>query len=134
MTFPDQPTIYELVGGRETFRRLVDVFYDRVERDPVLRAVFPEDLESGKRWQFLFLCQFFGGPQEYGMERGHPRLKMRHNPFVIDQEAHDHWLSHMIASVDEVGIAEPMRSVIVEYFVRASAHMINAADAPKDNL
>ncbi len=31
----------------------------------------------------------------------------------------------MLAAVDEVGIDEPMRSVMVDYFVRASAHMIN---------
>ncbi len=82
-------------------------------------------MEAGKHAQFLFLSQFFGGPTTYAEERGHPRLRMRHDPFVIDQRARDHWLGHMIAAVDEVGIDEPMRSVMVDYFVRASTHMIN---------
>ncbi len=121
----DQPTLYELVGGELTFRQLVDAFYTRVEADPELRPIFPVDLEAGKYAQFLFLSQFFGGPTTYSEERGHPRLRMRHDPFVIDQHARDLWLGHMIAAIDEVGIDEPMRSVMVDYFVRASTHMIN---------
>ncbi len=121
----EQQTLYELVGGEAIFRQLVEVFYSRVAADPELRPIFPDDLEDGKRWQFLFLSQFFGGPTTYAEERGHPRLRMRHFPFVIDQAARDLWLGHMIAAVDEVGIEEPMRSVMVDYFVRASAHMIN---------
>ncbi|MCC6805382.1 MAG: globin, partial [Anaerolineae bacterium] len=46
----DQQTLYDLVGGEVTFRRLVDVFYAQVEADPVLRPMFPADLEAGKHW------------------------------------------------------------------------------------
>lgn len=118
-------SIYELVGGEKTFRRLVDDFYRRVEEDTELRAIFPEDMEPGKRWQFLFLSQFFGGPQHYAAERGHPRMKMRHMPFPINRRLRDRWLSHMLAAMDEVGIQEPMRTVMRDYFERASEHMIN---------
>jgi hemoglobin len=124
----DEPTLYERVGGEATFKRLVDLFYAKVEADPELRPLFPPELEAGKRWQFLFLSQFFGGPTQYAEERGHPRLKMRHFPFAIDQKVRDLWLGYMLAAVDEVGIEEPMRSVMRDYFERASTHMIN-----KDN-
>jgi hemoglobin len=120
-----EQTIYELVGGEPTFRQLVEVFYGRVERDAALRAIFPEDLEAGKHWQALFLAQFFGGPQDYSQERGHPRLRMRHMPFKIDRTARDAWLGHMLAAIDEVGIEEPMRTIMRDYFERASEHMIN---------
>src|SRR5688572_480006 len=103
-------SIYEQVGGDETFRRLVDNFYARVEGDEVLRPLFPADLEPGKHWQFLFLTQFFGGPARYAGERGHPRLRMRHFPFAINQQARDRWLGHMLAAIDAVGIDEPARS------------------------
>ncbi len=132
-TANEQTTIYTLVGGAETFWRLVDRFYARVEADPYLRPMFPDDLEPGKRWQALFLMQFFGGGQEYSMERGHPRLRMRHMPFAIDSAAQQHWLGHMVAAIDEVGIPEPMRSVMVDYFVRASQHMINRETAQPDD-
>ncbi len=121
----DEATLYERVGGETTFRRLVDNFYARVEADPVLRPLFPAELEAGKHWQFLFLMQYFGGPPQYAVERGHPRLRLRHMPFVIDQTAREHWLAHMLAAVDEVGIREPMRSEMRTYFERASEFMIN---------
>lgn len=118
-------TIYDLVGGEATFRQLVDAFYRRVEQDADLRAIFPEDMEPGKRWQFLFLSQFFGGPQQYGQERGHPRLRMRHASFPIDGKLRARWLAHMLDAIDEIGIEEPMRTVMRDYFERGSEHMIN---------
>lgn len=121
----EEQTIYEMIGGDETFRRLVETFYAKVEADSSLREVFPEDLGPGKQWQYLFLRQLFGGPTEYSQKRGHPRLRMRHAPFSIDRDASDRWLSHMLASIDEVGIEEPARSVMRDYFSRAAAHMVN---------
>jgi len=118
-------TLYELIGGMETFIRLVDAFYTRVEADEVLRPIFPEDMEGNKRAQYLFLAQFFGGPTTYSQERGHPRLRMRHFPFAIDQQARDHWLKNMLDAIEEVGIQEPMRSEMTDYFERGSTFMIN---------
>jgi hemoglobin len=124
---PDTQAVYDLVGGDATFQRLVDVFYARIAADDVLRPMFPDDLEPGKRWQFLFLTQFFGGPARYAAERGHPRLRLRHAPFPIDGEARDRWLGHMLAAIDLAGIGEPARSTMRAYFDRSSAFMVNAA-------
>ncbi|MBK9749751.1 MAG: globin [Chloroflexi bacterium] len=118
-------TIFEVVGGEPTFKRLVDIFYARVEADPVLRPLFPEDLSEGKRWQYLFLMQLFGGDTTYSELRGHPKLRWRHMPFKIDQQARDHWLEHMLAAVDEVGITDPARAEMHKYFENAATHMIN---------
>jgi hemoglobin len=120
-----EQSIYEIVGGDPTFQKIVDIFYSKVENDPVLRPMFPDKLDEGKHWQFLFLTQFFGGPARYQQERGHPRLRMRHNPFPIDQAARDHWLAHMLAAVDEVGIVDPARAEMQSYFERASTFMMN---------
>ncbi|MEN9937008.1 MAG: hypothetical protein RLZZ387_3587 [Chloroflexota bacterium] len=119
-------TIYELAGGDAPFRRLVDAFYARVEQDPVLRPMFPEDLGPGKEHQFLFITQYFGGPQRYNQLRGHPRLRARHLPFTIGQVERDAWVGHMLAAVDEAGFPEPARQALVEYFERAATFLINA--------
>lgn len=118
-------TVYDLIGGEATFRRLVDVFYDKVAQDPVLRPVFPADLEEGKQWQFLFLMQYWGGPARYAEERGHPRLRMRHMPFRIDAAAGKAWLRCMLEAIDEVGIVDPARTEMREYFERAAQFMVN---------
>jgi len=121
----EQQNIYRLVGGDKTFRRLVAEFYKLVELDPLLRPLFPPDLEPGKENQFLFLTQYFGGPSRYNAQRGHPRLRMRHMPFVIGPKERDAWLGHMLAAVEAVGIAEPARTAMREYFERSATFMIN---------
>ena len=121
----NQPNIYELAGGDEPFRRLVDSFYARVERDPLLRPLFPVDLEPGKERQFLFITQYFGGPARYNELRGHPRLRMRHAPFAIGQAERDAWTNHMLAAIDEAGFVEPARSALRDYFERAATFLIN---------
>jgi hemoglobin len=120
-----EQNVYRQVGGDETFRRLVNEFYARIEQDPVLRPLFPENLEPGKENQFLFLTQYFGGPPRYNAQRGHPRLRMRHFPFTIGQKERDAWVGHMLAAIDAVGIAEPARTSVREYFERAGTFMIN---------
>ena len=131
---PNELNIYDTVGGDPAFQRLVDAFYARIASDEYLRPMFPTDMEPGKRRQFLFLTQFFGGPPRYAEERGHPRLRMRHFPFPIDQKARDRWLGHMLAAIEEVGIAEPARSIMRDYFERASAHMMNTEQIAPDSI
>src|SRR6266513_6079904 len=94
-------TVCEIVGGQPFFDALVDRVYQRVETDPVLRALYPADLEPGKRGLALFLGQYWGGPAAYSAEKGHPRLRMRHAPFAIDGRAREAWLAAMLASVAE---------------------------------
>lgn len=66
-------TFYELVGGEETFRRLVHRFYQGVAGDPLLRPMYPEeDLGPAEERFTLFLMQYWGGPRTYSEERGHP--------------------------------------------------------------
>ncbi len=126
MTYRPQ-SIYDLIGA-EAIQSLTDAFYAGVEKDPVLRSMYPDDLTQPRRHLQLFLVQFFGGPRDYSAERGHPRLRMRHFPFEIDQRARDHWLQHMWAAIDSVGIAEPARSQMRDYFERSSEFLINSRD------
>jgi len=122
-------SVYDLVGGEEPLRSVVDHFYDKVEADLVLRPMYPPELAEAKRRLFLFLVQFFGGPTRYSEERGHPRLRMRHFSFAIGRQARDHWLAHMRAAIDEAGIREPARSLMRDYFERSSAFLINRPDS-----
>lgn len=121
----EQRTIYDLVGGEEPFRRLIDAFYTRVEHEPLLRPMYPEDLESSKEHLFLFVLQYFGGPPRYDALRGHPRLRMRHMPFPIGAAERDAWVRHMLAALDESGIGEPAYSIMREYFERTATFLIN---------
>jgi hemoglobin len=71
------------------------------------------------------LIQYWGGPTTYTALRGHPRLRMRHQPFAIGQEQRDAWLRNMSASVDSLDLAPAVRKALLDYFETASTAMIN---------
>ena len=124
-----EQTFYEQVGGEDTFRRLVHRFYQGVAEDPVLRPMYPEeDLGPAEERLVLFLIQYWGGPTTYSENRGHPRLRMRHAPFVVDRAAHDAWLKHMRDAVDELGLSEEHETTLWNYLTYAAASMVNAPD------
>jgi hemoglobin len=122
-------TIYEAVGGEETFHRLVAAFYEGVASDAVLRPLYPEDLTESREHLALFLAQYFGGPPRYSEKRGHPRLRMRHLPFAIGPTERDAWLAHMERAVDAVGIASPAREAMLDYFRDAANFLVNRREA-----
>ncbi len=119
--------MFELVGGQPFFDALVERFYAHVERNPELRALYPDDLTPGKRALALFLGQYWGGPAVYSAEKGHPRLRMRHAPFPIDEPARNAWLAAMSAALDESHPPEVARRLFDQYFETASTAMINRA-------
>ncbi|MFE0625826.1 globin [Streptomyces sp. NPDC058864] len=124
----EQQTFFEAVGGEPTFRRLVRRFYEGVAEDPLLRPMYPEeDLGPAEDRLRLFLMQYWGGPRTYSENRGHPRLRMRHAPFRVDQAAHDAWLLHMRAAVDELGLEPDLERQLWDYLVYAAASMVNTA-------
>ena len=119
-------TVYEAAGGSETFKTLVERFYAGVASDPVLRPIYPEaDLAGATERLTLFLIQYWGGPDTYSARRGHPRLRLRHQPFAIGQAARDAWLRHMTAAVDSIDVTPEVRKELLDYFETASTAMIN---------
>jgi hemoglobin len=121
-------SLFEEVGGSQFFDRLVDRFYEGVATDDVLLPLYPEqsDLSGAKERLTLFLQQYWGGPTTYSDERGHPRLRQRHFPFVIGELERDRWMVHMMAAVDELSPNETVRQQLTEYMAMASTAMINS--------
>jgi len=118
-------TFYDRVGGDEFFVALVDRFYEGVEGDALLRPMYPDDLAPGKAHLAMFLAQYFDGPTTYSETRGHPRLRMRHAPFVITKRARDAWLLHMRAAVDSMAMDDEDRSQLLEYLEFAAKQLRN---------
>lgn len=120
-------TLYDEAGGLAFFERLVDRFYEGVEADPELLALYPDhaDLAGARRRLALFLAQYWGGPTTYSQERGHPRLYMRHVGFPIDPAARDRWLAAMRAAVAELAPAPSISTRLLDYFEMAAEAMRN---------
>lgn len=123
----DPNSFYAQVGGRETFKKIVDVFYDQVAEDPHFRAHYPEeDLGPARERLLMFLEQYWGGPKTYQQRRGHPRLRMRHMPFRVDAEARDTWLKYMRVAVESADLSPMHQEVLWDYLDRAAHAMVNS--------
>jgi hemoglobin len=130
-----EESFYDAVGGHETFRRLVGRFYARVADDPELRAIYPEeDLSGAEERLRMFLEQYWGGPRTYAERRGHPRLRMRHEPFAVTPAARDAWLAHMRAALDEVELPAAADERLWRYLVTAAHSLVNTEPEPSRSL
>jgi len=121
--------LYDRVGGEQFFVDLVDHFYAGVAVDPLLRPLYPDDLKESSEHLALFLIQYWGGPGTYSEKRGHPRLRMRHAPFVIGPAERDAWLRHMLGSLDELRaaarISEEDAVALRDYLEMAAGRLVN---------
>jgi hemoglobin len=125
---PEQ-TFYEKIGGRPTFEKLVRAFYAGIRTDPVVWPMYPaDDLEGAIQRLTGFLEQYWGGPTTYSEERGHPRLRMRHQPFKVNPEARDRWLAHMRSAVDTLQLSPLDDATLWDYLERAAHAMVNTFD------
>lgn len=124
-------SFYDRVGGAETFRTLVERFYEGVAQDPPLRALYPEDdLGPAAERLRMFLEQYWGGPHTYSETRGHPRLRIRHAPFTVTPSQRDRWLHHMLAAVDTLALPPAEDAELRDYLARAAQFMVNSFDDP----
>ena len=117
--------VYSLIG-EDGFTRLVDAFYRRVPTDDLLGPMYKDhDLPGAARRLRDFLIQRFGGPDIYSQQRGHPRLRMRHNPFHIDKTARDRWIQLMEQALAETRLPEEAERLLRAFFHDAATFMIN---------
>jgi hemoglobin len=121
--------MYERVGGDAFFDTLTRRFYDGVATDPVLAPLYPDDpdaMEAARGHLRAFLIQYWGGPGTYSEQRGHPRLRMRHAPFVIGEAERDAWLRHMTDAVLAADLSGLDQVQMLTYFQASATHMVNA--------
>jgi hemoglobin len=117
--------LFDLVGD-EGFTRLVAAFYRRVPTDDILGPMYDRRDMAAAEWRLReFLIGRFGGPLRYFEKRGHPRLRMRHTPFKIDQAARDRWLSLMLAALDEAALPPEPAAVLRRFFEDSATFLIN---------
>ncbi|MBF0580901.1 globin [Corynebacterium sp. ED61] len=121
---------YEAVGGEQTFRAIVHEFYKQVPEDDILGPMYPaEDLDGAEDRLRWFLAQYWGGPQEFNEKRGHPRLRMRHAQFTIDEAGRDRWLQLMSNALEKISpeqLPNEYRAAIWEHMERVANMLINA--------
>jgi hemoglobin len=117
--------IYKQIG-EEGFERLVAAFYRQVPGDDILGPMYPhDDLHGAEQRLRDFLVGRFGGPQRYMEQRGHPRLRMRHMPFKLNQMARDRWVQLMDTARDEVQLPKDSADLLRGFFHHMATFLMN---------
>ncbi|GAB4061380.1 group II truncated hemoglobin [Uliginosibacterium sediminicola] len=121
-------TAYQVFGGAEGIRTLVDRFYDLMDLDEAaagIRALHPQSLDGSRQKLFEYLSYWLGGPETYVEKNGHPRMRARHMPFAIGESERDQWLHCMQQAVSETLPAGEVRDKFWEAVVGLADHMRN---------
>lgn len=122
--------IYDEIG-EEGFAALARAFYAQVPSDEVLGPMYPDADFAGAELRLReFLIGRFGGPPRYIEARGHPRLRMRHAPFAIDQRARDRWMLLMTRALDQAGLPPDVDRTLRTFFDAMATFMINTGTQP----
>lgn len=112
--------------GDKGITQIVAAFYKQVPTDDILGPMYPSDeLDQAQQRLRDFLIYRFGGSQKYVMERGHPRLRMRHVPFAIDVAARNRWIQLMTNALEQVEMSPKDRSLMLAFFEHLATFMIN---------
>ena len=119
---------YEMLGGAEAVERLVNRFYDLMDELPEaqeIRQMHAKSLRSSREKLILFLTGWLGGPQLYIEKYGHPKLRARHLPFEIGEEARQQWMLCMRQALEEEVEDDELRRFLDQALDRVAAHMRN---------
>lgn len=121
----EEHQIYAAIGPAG-FERLIDAFYRQVPADDILGPMYPaHDLTGARQRLRDFLIFRFGGPQTYIEQRGHPRLRIRHAPFAIGQQARDRWLELMTRALEEAALPDEPRQMLAAFFESTTTFLKN---------
>lgn len=113
------PTLHEWAGGTDAFRRLIDAFYDRVERDELLSPMFPGGVtEEHRAHVTLWWAEVFGGPAQYTEELGgYERMLAHHIGLNITPDQRRRFAETMSRAADDAGLPDDpeFRAAFVGY-------------------
>lgn len=120
---PVKTTLYELTGGEETVKRIVNRFYDLMDTDPrftVLRAMHAPDLGPMRETLTQFLCGWLGGPRTYFERPGHNCVVSAHKAFAIGELERDEWVACMRQAMVECDVPDELRDFLDKAFFKVS--------------
>ncbi|NQV54307.1 MAG: group II truncated hemoglobin [Rhodospirillales bacterium] len=109
-----QQTPYAMIG-EENLRRLVDCFYDIMDKNPDaadIRAMHKADLSPVRGALFEFLSGWLGGPALYSERTGTICLSEPHAAFEIGEAARDQWMLCMRQAMIDAELPEGVIEMI----------------------
>jgi hemoglobin len=121
--------IYRIMGEANIFKMMSD-FYKELEKSEI-RRLFPPDMEEASQKSAAFFVTLLGGPPLYIQKYGSPRMRARHLPFEIDEQARQIWLACFERTLEgaDVKYQFPLQHLegFKEFLKSFSSWMVNKA-------
>lgn len=140
----EPPTLFVWVGGTQPVRRLIDAFYDRVERDDLLSPLFAGGVtEEHRAHVTLWWIEVFGGPAGYTDIGGYRRMVDHHRDLAITPEQRFRFATLMRHAADDAALpADPefraafagyleWGTLLAEHNSRPGADVVAQAPVPR---
>ncbi len=123
-------SMIDSVGGEEGLRKLVNDFYDIVERIPEGEVISKlhlrgHGLEHVRLEQFNFLSGFLGGRRYYEEKHRHMNVKLMHAHVPISQQDAEDWLFCMDKALVENDLHGPEIDKLRDVFRRIALLLVN---------
>lgn len=112
------PTLHEWSGGTDALRVLIERFYEKVHRDPLLAPVFAHVGAEHAEHVTTWFAEVFGGPRDYTEQHGgYPAMLAHHLDLHITEEQRSRWAALLAGTADEAGLPADaeFRSALVGY-------------------
>ena len=112
---------YEMMGGAETVRRVVDRFYEIMDTSPDttgIRAMHGADLSPVRERLFEFLSGWLGGPPLYFQRPSHNCIMSAHRPYQIGAAERDQWMFCIRQAMEDCGVKPELRALLDKPFMR----------------
>jgi methyl-accepting chemotaxis protein len=122
-----EATLFERIGGIPAIKATVDLFYQKVLADPDLKPFFAStNMAWLKGRQNAFFVQALGGPALYkgkDMKRAHEKLSITKADF-------DRVAGHLVASLAELHVPQPLIDEVVGAVAPLAPHIISGQASP----
>lgn len=124
--------------GEQQIRAMVDQFYTCLENSPLAPMLAHSKHDNSVNRSTAFFVQTLGGPHDaYSKQYGHPRLRMRHLPFVITEQRRQIWIQCFFHTLDHPqGFTFPPEHLesFKNYLDTFSKWMVNHSSNPTETV
>lgn len=111
-------TPYQAAGGDDGLRRLAEAWHQRALADPVVSHAFSHGFHPDHSERLAtYWAEALGGPARYTAEYGDETTVVKmHAGNGAHPEMDDRAIATFAAALDDVGLADPVRQLLFDYF------------------
>ncbi|MCL6594306.1 MAG: hypothetical protein K6T31_10045 [Alicyclobacillus sp.] len=123
-------TLFSWLGGEAKLDALIDDFMQRVQADPDLGPLYPDDVSHLKPYYKHFAMELLGGPKRWSEQHAEVNLEDVHAHLDITQTHADAMLRCASATLANVSLPAFAREAALQRVRGAIDRMLNSSPTP----